>query len=533
MLPIRILLVDDTPQELAPYIDALRQRFARRGNELDVTTASNAAAVFDLLHPGASFDIVFVDIVGVAYEDVLREVRGRNPYLPIVMFSRQAIPEEIVKCIDLGARSFVFKLDLSIGTQPVGPYDHTRDEMRWTVVLDKIERLVAEYRPLKRVLEAPIEIGRLRKAGGTDSIIGDQIDFLRYVQSIPGVAEWFPAVLSDWKDGGFIYYEMPLYRMKSLRRLLFDEDDREKCLELGRQILHAVLEFAFQVLYPHNTQVTRADDYVESVYFQKFRRREDETKAVLRDLRTTKSGAAIDVYERVLDAETIVVGDRPLTNPRLILSRMLADNELKTRLCPALVSMIHGDLHFDNILVDDRLSKTVRCKLVDPRGFRLPGCAVGSGDFAYDIGKLLHSADGLYDLIHAGCICVDLGGVEYRRADEVRLPSLEFQEWATIPRAGGGSGAIMTSHRRVIAPWMPSVFADLGRFVIESVAGYEWARRDANWLLRARLHEALDFCTMGRFHVREDVGRALAVLVRGVELINDVYVGLQSGLFYR
>lgn len=48
----------------------------------------------------------------------------------------------------------------------------------------------------------------------------------------------------------------------------------------------------------------------------------------------------------------------------------------------------HGDLHFENILVNNKGS----IKLIDPNG-RL------NGFLSYDIGKLLHSTEGKYDLI--------------------------------------------------------------------------------------------------------------------------------------
>jgi len=53
-------------------------------------------------------------------------------------------------------------------------------------------------------------------------------------------------------------------------------------------------------------------------------------------------------------------------------------------------SYVHGDLHFENILIDPKAQKF---KLVDPRGYRY--C-----DVYYDFGKLSHSLNGKYDFLH-------------------------------------------------------------------------------------------------------------------------------------
>lgn len=56
--------------------------------------------------------------------------------------------------------------------------------------------------------------------------------------------------------------------------------------------------------------------------------------------------------------------------------------------------IIHGDLCFSNILIDDNLTLI---KLIDPRG-NFGGRAI-YGDFRYDLAKILHSIDGMYDFI--------------------------------------------------------------------------------------------------------------------------------------
>ena len=57
-------------------------------------------------------------------------------------------------------------------------------------------------------------------------------------------------------------------------------------------------------------------------------------------------------------------------------------------------SIIHGDLCFANIMVDENYSFI---KVIDPRG-KFGNFDV-YGDFRYELAKLFHSVDGKYDFI--------------------------------------------------------------------------------------------------------------------------------------
>lgn len=73
-----------------------------------------------------------------------------------------------------------------------------------------------------------------------------------------------------------------------------------------------------------------------------------------------------------------------------MLKKIVVDNLLNV----ASLNIIHGDMCFANILIDDKLNFI---KLIDPRG------TFGSfdlyGDSRYEIAKLMHSVDGKYDYI--------------------------------------------------------------------------------------------------------------------------------------
>lgn len=154
MRQIRILLVDDTPGELRGVITTLQEHFSQRDTNLLVDSVQNASGALERLSRTTPnpYDLVLLDIFDVDYKHVLGEVGSRYPYLPIVMFSRQEDPQEIVRCMDLGARSFIFKLDLMIGARARTQQDAARDKQKWERVIDRLDRLAASYRPIKNGL---------------------------------------------------------------------------------------------------------------------------------------------------------------------------------------------------------------------------------------------------------------------------------------------------------------------------------------------------------------------------------------------
>jgi len=64
-----------------------------------------------------------------------------------------------------------------------------------------------------------------------------------------------------------------------------------------------------------------------------------------------------------------------------------------------MISLIHGDFCFSNILFDFR---KMNIKVIDPRGIDFKNNITMYGDYRYDIAKLSHSIIGLYDFIISG-----------------------------------------------------------------------------------------------------------------------------------
>jgi CheY-like chemotaxis protein len=530
---IRALIIDDAPHEIEGILEELISRFSLINVTFSYSVADSANLAVETLLQDKTTDIVFLDIFGIdPYITVIPRILDAQPYLPIIMLSDQEDSDEIIHCIDLGAHSFIIKsrLRLRTGLRRLEDYDDWADEQPWKYVLAKIRRAVDDYRPLKRALSAPLEIGTIRKKGDRLSIIRDQIDFLLNVQGKPKIAEFFPSVQKEWPEGDSTFYEMPFFRMKSFRRVIFEEPDRETCLEMSKQVLNQVLEVVFNRLYTEDKREIVYDRFITESYFEKFKTRLQQLIDALSSLKK-KYPREVNAYSKLLDSKVIEINGKELRNPTAILSELESIQNFSMRLKPPFLCLIHGDLHFDNILVDDRLPKRIRIKFIDPRGFRRAGYAIGSGDIAYDLGKLLHSAHGGYDLIHAGYWTTNVSSFEYKR-HVVRMPSLVRSDWATVPQNDGGSGDVITSHKQIVQPWVWGMFEALAdhlrNWIIEK-SGY--SLQDPNWWLRAKFNEAMHFCTMGRFHVYEDIGRAIAIHIRGIEIMNEFRQDYENSAF--
>jgi thiamine kinase-like enzyme len=311
--------------------------------------------------------------------------------------------------------------------------------------------------------------------------------------------------------------------MKSLRRLIFEGDSQEACSKVAKSVLQQVLEFVFGQLYQRNVNRSVDHQFVQDTYFKKYKLRIRAVEDLLKELRKKSGGPSIDAYQKLLKAKRIEINGKILRNPTAVLADLEREGTLINCLQPPSLCMIHGDLHFDNILVDDRLPLKMRIKLIDPRGFQRKNYPIGSGDVAYDIGKLLHSAHGHYDFIHAGYLITEVEKYHYLNGNKIKMPPLKFEEWATVPQEGGGSDMIMTSHIKTCPEWARDIFGELAYYIWTWIEQNKHLRNDKTWRLRARFNEAMHFCTMGKFHIQKDIQKALAIQICGIKLMNNFF----------
>lgn len=132
--------------------------------------------------------------------------------------------------------------------------------------------------------------------------------------------------------------------------------------------------------------------------FKRYRVKDDAIKTSLKDMYLYKTKARLDMLKKdskfinFFNKNVLINGNEFLPLKKIV---DILEEEIPKQLFDIdCFQIIHGDLCFSNIMVDDNFSFI---KLIDPRGkfgeFDL------YGDYRYEIAKLLHSVDGKYDFI--------------------------------------------------------------------------------------------------------------------------------------
>ncbi|RYP06495.1 hypothetical protein DL764_003146 [Monosporascus ibericus] len=178
-----------------------------------------------------------------------------------------------------------------------------------------------------------------------------------------------------------------------------------------------------------------------------------------------------------------------------MLMRLESDRSVASRLQPDGVSpFIHGDLHLENILCDVEGS---RFWLVDPRGY--PTC-----DIYYDLGKLAHSYNSGYDLLHEGRHTAD-----FSISADGHFGSINYE---FLPKDLVERYAELNSRMDKV------VHEPLERH------GEDKAQID----LRIRFNEAMHFCSDMPFHINTNAKPYIAqpIYAIGAKLLSEVLVML-------
>ena len=322
---------------------------------------------------------------------------------------------------------------------------------------------------------------------------------------------------------------MPYYRAPSLREVLMQHlpatDKNTACL-LAKATVRKVATALYSITPDDSKRLfdryeERITNYTNDVHLQRFRQRAGETRRLTQYLRllVEKSPSAenhsaddidyLSAITEILDSKsacsiTYRVGgnyrNERWNNKRTVsiektisvLEQVLNGgggkkegvNELVKTLTPPRLWLIHGDLHLSNILMDLNSIDDPVFKLIDPN-VQLEG-----GDIAYDLGKLYHSFDGLYDFMDEGLLDIRIveQGKNNKGENELRI-DLEVGVGAiTKELPGGGSGAEITCYvetaeqvelyqciAKEFENFVEEIRAELGKDVI-----------DINWKLRHR-----------------------------------------------
>ncbi len=347
--------------------------------------------------------------------------------------------------------------------------------------------------------------------------------------------ERFPAVGDLLDYGDFVEYRMEAipYRTKFRDCLLGNPKDSFKpCFELKQAVtvLENVLTFALGDLATSREHRVPSD-YLQKTYWGKYERRLKETQDKINRLLRTKIECLdcghwdynhedfyyLDWLNTAFQQEEIVINNKTYKNPSYILTKLQREHKVIAAITPTSLYHIHGDLHFDNILINPNDPNFSDYKLIDPAGF----CE--GADIAYDVGKLLHSCHGKYDFLHR--MWFELAGLKMGESRGFNIKIWREERPIAVAEGGGGSGSPLYRKEPILTKAEHLLFDSIDNELLSILARifqqYDGLRDDKTWECRSYLMEALHFCTMLPFHIEKSGKLAVALYCTGVQHLNE------------
>ena len=334
-----------------------------------------------------------------------------------------------------------------------------------------------------RAVNEPIEL-----RGGSDAAVDLQIrvrksaegvaagklsNEITWLKALPEEVEaYFPRVLDSGTEAGSSWFEMPYISQMSLRKAAMTG------LLSAKSILTTVAEIIqfFETNFYSSKLGPPPSDWLFQTHFSRFhsRRAESERRSPL--LRT------------LFHQETVVINGRKYRNLPELVDVLQGDGGLRLDVTPAELTAVHGDLHFQNILLGQQLGLS-GAVFVDPRG------ELNGSDPFYDFGKLLHSVNGLYDFIHTDQFL--LGITEQNRFGLTF--ELSFPESRTL-----------------------STYQDVAKELPHLIGATASSTNVPDWKASLFFSEAMHFATVMQFHLAKDESgvRSAALYLQAVILMN-------------
>lgn len=269
-----------------------------------------------------------------------------------------------------------------------------------------------------------------------------------------------------------IFYEMPYYGLKTMRRSIIGGDvDSEYCVRLIKGVLH----FMFTDIFSRNIGVNSTDFLIKHTFSRVIERHKQLFY---------KS----NLLRKFINAGSIIIEGEKYKNIPEMVRWLINKPNLIRKLTPRKTHMIHGDFHFGNFLVDDKNPDDFI--LIDPRGEQR------GYDYAYDLGKLWHSFHGLYDLINEG-----LFDVKYKiKSDLVDIKVFKPRE-----------SEALKIYR--------AIYSKRKKFIDLCI----YHTREDYAELQILFSEAIHFCALAPFHLKKDgfEKEAICRYITGVKLLNE------------
>jgi DNA-binding NarL/FixJ family response regulator len=531
------LVIDNEEQDARKCFAVLRPFLNEQGinvqNEYFVTSVTGGCERLKSEH---GCDAILLDIKGVDEDKkAIDRLHAINAYVPIIMMSNQYTGQDVRAYQDLGSRTFIpkdcLRTDSSSRQSKWESRRNTGEQQDKQIreIAECLRRIIDDYRPIKELMNRNVEgsgwvTKREEVTKGTDNV-----DYLEGLQT-SRCGSVFPKVLHKNPEGTQLEYGITYFDLTTLRSVVLDGTQPDFCEGIVNIGIRKVIEFLVSEMYLDSTKHDHERSRIGEIITGRVTERlETARRDVIKGVETATQNGEAELLSQWMFLKDLLnrqslIDDKasPLRAPDGVISDLKNDTAFIDRMFPPFLARIHGDLHFGNIMIDGRLPKAVRFRLIDPKRTKVWGPS-GFNDPAYDFGKMFQSTSGYYDFIQAGYLRPNFS--TFGRCALVRVPTIERE-------LHGLSGAKVTTTRvQQNQQWKKEVFRKGANF-IEEIIGTQtrYVAQDPDWLFRARFYEAAHMLSVTPLHL-PDVSLASAVFIRGIELLNDFYNRYASNQF--
>ena len=289
---------------------------------------------------------------------------------------------------------------------------------------------------------------------GKDKLV-NEIKWLKNLNS--KVSKKFPMVLNYGITKNDAWYTMPWYPMDNLRQKIISGVFGLKEINYN---IRPILNFLWKNLY--KKKINNANlSWVNKKHFERFYTRLSRLKKCY-------------PFNKILKFDKIILNGKEYENLPILVDKIKIFSDKSKIFTPKHLVQIHGDLHFQNILIGDNPEDFM---LADPQGDNK------GSDIYYDAGKLWHSFNGKYDLIHS-----DLS--------DLKIISLK-----------------KNSFNINFGPdYLLNIYNSIEELFINIMKDYPISN-DKNWLLKTKFSEFMHFSSVMDFHLKFDKKEKKAILM--------------------
>jgi len=391
-----------------------------------------------------------------------------NIYCGLCLLSSDSLEKIITNKKRLGLKSFLHNIDYNVGINNFISLDYSNNSPR--VFEESNKSIFLKGGSYANLVRKHI-VRKQAKGEGTEKL-KREID---WIKNLPDeISKYFPIVLEDYRDENNAWYDMPWYSNPTLRKnILTGVYDSRKSFDF----LSSVLDLMFEKLYSQIINDSPEDTWIIKKHIFRVMQR--------LELSSKKS----KVLKGMLIEKFIYINGDKFLNIPYALNQLLKFAGFFSKIKPKFLTLVHGDLHFQNIFVGP-LENGNKFLLADPSG------DIEGSDLFYDLGKIWHSINGLYDLIHT-----DLFYLKQEVNHSKLLFNFEFNNVDLI-----------------------KTYKEIKNYLIRYLPTKERICLKEDWLLEVKFSETMHFCSVLPFHIVNDneEKKAKALYLMATVLINNL-----------